>query len=65
MKLYDGKYEVRQINGLIQTKRNGEEWKVMNDSLVGNGFVLDIIQELEEKEKIIRNLKIELEGEIK
>lgn len=46
--LYDGKYEVVNNNGTLTIYRHGELWESAMDMYKGNGFVLALVQKIEE-----------------
>jgi hypothetical protein len=46
--LYDGKYQVKNNNGVLEVYRHGERWPEKEKQLIGDGFVLALVQEIEE-----------------
>ena len=45
--LYDGKYQVKNNNGSLEVYRHGERWHEKEKQLIGDGFVLALVQEIE------------------
>jgi len=45
--LYDGKYQVKNNNGVLEVYRHGERWPEKEKQLIGDGFVLALVQALE------------------
>ncbi len=51
--LCGGKYSVKNNNGVLEVYRHGERWPEKEKQLIGDGFVLALVQEIEElKEKL-------------
>jgi hypothetical protein len=46
--LYDGKYAVKNNNGSLEVYRHGERWPEKEKQLIGDGFVLALVQALEQ-----------------
>ena len=44
--LCDGKYHVENHNGTLRTFRHGEPWYAKDEALIGDGFVLALVQEI-------------------
>lgn len=57
----DGKYLVTNENGIITVKRHGEDW-ARND-LVGDGFVLALVQEIERLRTELSELRTKAEAQ--
>ena len=45
--LYAGKYHVKNNNGILEVYRHGERWPEKEKQLIGDGFVLALVQALE------------------
>jgi hypothetical protein len=50
----DGKYETFNNNGILTVKRHGQPWEVRTKDLIGDGYVLSLIQRIEELEEQIK-----------
>ena len=48
IKLYDGKYGVINNNGTLEIYRNGERWEAKEKDYIGDGFVLSLVQKIED-----------------
>jgi hypothetical protein len=46
--IYDGKYTVINHNGILEVLRYKEPWIPKGSKYIGDGFVLALVQELEE-----------------
>lgn len=57
IELEDGKYAVINENGRLRTFRHGEPWPGMDNYLVGMGFVLALVQEIEELRDKLRDIE--------
>ena len=54
--LSEGKYHVENNNGILKAYRNNEPWNEMTESLIGNKFVLSLVNKIEELEEIIDDM---------
>lgn len=53
IELLDGKYHVINNNGMLSTFRYGSPWESMDRNLIGNGFVLSLVQKIEDLQDIL------------
>lgn len=51
----NGKYKTVNNNGILTVYRNGELW--MDKELIGNKYILSLVQEIEKKNDEIKHLK--------
>ena len=59
--LCDGKYEViHDGKGTLNIYRNGEEWPAKTNDVIGDGFVLALVQKIEDLQSDIEDLKNEI-----
>ena len=55
--LYDGKYGVINHNGRLEIFRNHERWKNKEVIFLGDGFVLALVQKIEELQKELKEIE--------
>ena len=55
--LADGKYGVRNVNGLLYVYRHGEPWLTKQAEITGDNFVLALVQRIEELEEKLEDAK--------
>lgn len=64
--LYDGKYGVINNNGILKIFRHRERWEEKEKDYVGDGFVLSLVEKIEElQEKLNQKMGGEMDKEIK
>lgn len=52
IQLYDGKYSVKNNNGILEVYRHGERWPEKEKQLIGDGFVLSLVQQIEKMKEL-------------
>ena len=57
IELKEGKYHVKNNNGIMNTKRNGEAWSEMDNNLIGSSFTLSLVEKIEYLQQQIDNMK--------
>jgi hypothetical protein len=57
LSLCDGKYQVKNNSGILEVYRHGERWPEKEKQLIGDGFVLALVQEIEDLLSIIKRSK--------
>lgn len=53
IQLSDGKYSVKNNNGILEVYRHGERWPEKEKQLIGDGFVLSLVQQIEKLEDLL------------
>ncbi len=53
--LSDGKYGVINHNGRLEIHRHHERWKEKEVSYIGDGFVLALVQKIEDLEQQLKD----------
>ena len=54
--LYDGKYQVKNNNGILEVYRHGERWPEKEKQLIGDAFVLSLVQKIEELQEELKQV---------
>lgn len=57
IELYDGKYCVQNDKGLLKIYRNGQSWKIKEEQMIGDSFVLALVQKIEDLQNEITKIK--------
>src|SRR5574343_476489 len=52
IQLYDGKYSVKNNNGILEVYRHGERCPEKEKQLIGDGFVLSLVQQIEKMKEL-------------
>jgi len=51
----DGKYKTKFENGKITVLRHNQPWPEKDKDLIGDGYVLSLIQRIEDLEEILKD----------